>query len=353
MQTRATLLPEAMPAHLNTSRLNVGSGVTSAEHIEQMREKLLLENTSYLHANHASCGLALIATAVSMQYLYQHQPAFIAEWLAQEAVQNGNVEDHIMSFSQSTGYQQQPVFADGFSLPSPSLNAQEGSYRSMTAHTADLSLAVADEPAMINAAGNNDVSTDMLPITATAEPAEEANNVETASETHSADSIDVVLDAGNHPLLQGIAPANSQIEIYINDQLAGISESNAAGIWTWRHDEGLENGTYQLDTSIIDPQGRTFSLAEPLTFTIDVAEQPSGLWIEELLSPASEIDFSLLLPPEEAAASEEFSLQILPEADDIWTDLLPSGLTITPMSAGSTESDRWHQDLDLLAGSQP
>lgn len=353
MQTRANLLPEATPALMNPARLNVGNGIISAEQIEQMREKLVLDNTFHLHANHATCGLALIATAVSMQYLYQHQPAFIAEWLAQEAVQNGTFVDHIMSLSQSAGYQQQTVISDGLSLPSPLVNAQEGSYRSMTANTADLPLAVADEPATINDVGIHNVSTDALPVMTTAEPAEDVKDIETSSERIAVEAIDFVLDAGNHPLILGVAPANSQIEIYINDQLAGVSESNAAGLWTWRHEEGLPNGRYQFQSVAVDSQERRLSLEEPLSFTIDVAEQPSGLWIEELLSPASEIDFSLLFPAAEAATSEEMTLQILPEADDIWTDLLPSGLTITPMSAGSAENDRWHQDLDLLAGSQP
>lgn len=83
-----------------------------------------------------------------------------------------------------------------------------------------------------------------------------------------------------------------------------------------------------------------------------IAEQ-SELSLDALLSPASELDFSLLFPQEDETITEEITLQILPEADAIWTDLLPSGLTITPMPVGGTESDRWHQDLDLLAGSQP
>ncbi|WP_439212792.1 hypothetical protein [Duffyella gerundensis] len=352
MQTRANLLPEAPPTLLNPARLNVGSGITSAEQIEQMREKLLLENTYHLHANHATCGLALIATAVSMQYLYQHQPAFIAEWLAQEALQKGIFDHQLASLPLTSGFQEKAVLMDDLSSSVSLVDSMEESYRSMTMNKNDLSWANTSEAPAFQDVHIHNALAEPLPLPASTMAAL-TETTQPASELPLAEAVDFALDAGNHPQLQGIAPANSQVEVYINNQLAGVSESNEGGVWAWRHDAGLANGTYQLDTIAIDPQGHAWSLTESLTFTVDVIAEQSELSLDALLSPASELDFSLLFPQEDETITEEITLQILPEADAIWTDLLPAGPTVTMMPSGNREIDRWNQDLDLLAGSQP
>lgn len=69
-------------------------------------------------------------------------------------------------------------------------------------------------------------------------------------------------------VLQGVAPANVQIRIYLNGQFMASTETDEQGSWQHTFDEPLSDGSYQVEVSAVD-YGLESALTDALSVQVD------------------------------------------------------------------------------------
>ncbi|MBM2885631.1 DUF4347 domain-containing protein [Chromobacterium phragmitis] len=99
----------------------------------------------------------------------------------------------------------------------------------------------------------------------------------TATDTGSSHSDGITSD--NTPTLQGTAPANSTVTVYIDGFQVGTTTANGSGVWSYNLSTSLPNGNHGARVTATDAAGNVSALSAAYSITIDTTAPnvPTGL----------------------------------------------------------------------------